>query len=58
MISVYEPNTRILRLNRVFEQLTGWSTDAARHVDLMAQCYPDPAYRAKIRAHMDALPHE
>ena len=58
MISVYEPNTKILRLNREFEQLTGWSTDAARRVDLMAQCYPDPAYRAKIRAHMDALPHE
>jgi PAS domain S-box-containing protein len=58
MISVYEPNTKILRLNREFERLTGWSTDAARHVDLMAQCYPDPAYRAKIRAHMDALPHE
>jgi PAS domain S-box-containing protein len=58
MISVYEPNTKILRLNREFEQLTGWSTDAARRVDLMAQCYPDPAYRAKIRAHMDAFPHE
>jgi PAS domain S-box-containing protein len=57
MISVYEPNTQILRLNREFEQLTGWSTNAARRVDLMAQCYPDPAYRAKIRAHMDALPH-
>jgi PAS domain S-box-containing protein len=58
MISVYEPNTKILRLNREFEQLTGWSTDAARRVDLMAQCYPDPAYRAQIRAHMDGLSHE
>jgi PAS domain S-box-containing protein len=58
MISVYEPNTKILRLNREFEQLTGWATDAARRVDLKAQCYPDPAYRAQIRAHMDAaLPH-
>ena len=56
MISVYEPNTRILRLNREFERLTGWSTAAARRVDLMAQCYPDPTYRARIRAHMDALP--
>jgi PAS domain S-box-containing protein len=56
MISVYEPNTRILRLNREFERLTGWSTDAARRVDLMAQCYPDPAYRTRIRAQMDALP--
>jgi PAS domain S-box-containing protein len=57
MISVYEPSTKILRLNREFERLTGWSTDEARRVDLMAQCYPDPAYRLKIRAQMDALPH-
>jgi len=28
----------------------------ARQVDLMAQSYPDPAYRAKIRAYMDTLP--
>jgi PAS domain S-box-containing protein len=55
MISVYEPNTKVLRLNREFMRLTGWATAEARHVDPMAQSYPDPAYRARIRAYMDTL---
>ena len=56
MISVYEPNTKALRLNQEFKRLTGWATAEARQGDLMAQSYPDPAYRAKIRAYMDTLP--
>jgi len=56
MISVCEPNTKVLRLNREFRRLTGWATAEARQVDLMAQCYPDPAYRARIRAYMDTRP--
>jgi PAS domain S-box-containing protein len=55
MISVYEPNTKVLRLNREFKRLTGWTTTEAQ-VDLMVQCYPDPAYRAQIRAYMDTRP--
>jgi len=55
MITMYEANTRVLRLNREFERLTGWSTAAARGVDLMERCYPDPAYRAEIRAYMDSV---
>jgi PAS domain S-box-containing protein len=56
MISVYEPTTKVLRLNREFKRLTGWTTAEARQVDLMARCYPDPAYRAQIRAYMDTCP--
>jgi len=55
MITMYEANTRILRLNREFERLTGWSTADARGVDLMARCYPDPAYRAEVQEYMDAV---
>lgn len=55
MISVYEPGTRVLRLNPEFERLTGWTTAEARQVDLMAHCYPDPAYRVRMRALMDTL---
>ncbi len=55
MITMYEASTRVLRLNREFERLTGWSTEAARGVDLMARCYPDPAYRAEVRAFMDSV---
>jgi PAS domain S-box-containing protein len=53
MITMSHPSTRLLRLNQEFERLTGWSTDEARHVDLMARCYPDPAYRETVAAFMD-----
>jgi PAS domain S-box-containing protein len=55
MITMYETNSRVLRLNREFERLTGWSTEAARGVDLMERCYPDPAYRAEIRTYMSSM---
>ena len=53
MITMSHPSTRIMRLNHEFERLTGWSPEEARHVDLMAQCYPDPAYREEVAAFMD-----
>jgi PAS domain S-box-containing protein len=55
MITMYEADVHILRLNREFARLTGWTTEAARGVDLMARCYPDPAYRAEVREFMDSL---
>jgi len=53
MITMSHPSTRIMRLNHEFERLTGWSSEEARHVDLMTRCYPDPAYRAEVAAFMD-----
>ena len=58
MISVYEPSTNVLRLNPEFERLTGWTTADVRQVGLMAPRHPDPAYRAGIRAFMDALSND
>jgi PAS domain S-box-containing protein len=55
MITLYEPTTRVLMLNREFERVTGWSTEAARQGDLMERCYPDPAYRAEMVEYMQAL---
>ncbi|HET7343465.1 MAG TPA: ATP-binding protein [Methylomirabilota bacterium] len=52
MMAMYEPTTKVLRLNREFERIVGWSTEEARHVDLMERCYPDPAYRERVRQHM------
>ena len=52
MIVLYEPDTRVLRLNPEFERLIGWSTEEVRTVDLMAACYPDPDYRETVRAFM------
>ena len=55
MITTYQPDTRVLRLNHEFERVTGWSVEEARRVDLMERCYPDPTYRARVRAYMDSL---
>jgi PAS domain S-box-containing protein len=55
MITMYQPDTRMLRLNHEFERVTGWSAEEARRVDLMERCYPDPIYRARVRAYMDSL---
>jgi PAS domain S-box-containing protein len=55
MITMYQPATRMLRLNHEFERVTGWSAEEARRVDLMERCYPDPIYRARVRAYMDSL---
>ena len=55
MITMYRPDTRVLRLHHEFERVTGWSAEEARRVDLMERCYPDPIYRARVRASMDSL---
>jgi PAS domain S-box-containing protein len=53
MITMYEPGTHLLRLNREFERVTGWTAADATARDFMAACYPDPTYRAAIREYMD-----
>jgi PAS domain S-box-containing protein len=55
MIAVYRPDTRVLQLNTAFERLTGWTSEAARGLDLMALCYPEPTYREEMRAYMALL---
>ena len=52
MITVYEPDTRVLRLNREFERVVGWSVAPATSVSLMEACYPDPEYRARVAQFM------
>ena len=54
MITMYEPSSRVLRLNREFTRVTGWTAAAAQQVDFMAACYPGPAYRSTVRAHMES----
>ena len=54
MITMFTPDTRVLRLNREFERVTGWTAAEAQRVDFMAACYPDAEYRAMVRRHMEA----
>jgi PAS domain S-box-containing protein len=52
MLTVYEPDARVLRLNPAFERATGWTTPDAAGVSLMDECYPDPEYRERVYAFM------
>jgi PAS domain S-box-containing protein len=54
MITMYEPNAKVLRLNAAFEQTVGWSTRSAAGVSLMEECYPDPSYRGRVREFMQS----
>lgn len=52
MLTIYEPNTDVLRVNSEFERLIGWSNDELANINLMEKCYPDPAYREMVRQYM------
>jgi PAS domain S-box-containing protein len=54
MLTVYEPDARVLRLNPAFERIVGWSARDAAGVSLMEECYPDPAYRERVRQFMQS----
>jgi PAS domain S-box-containing protein len=54
MITMYEPGTRVPRLNREFERVTGWTADEATRVDVVAACVSKPADRATLRESTDA----
>jgi two-component sensor histidine kinase len=54
MITLYNPETGRLQLNRQYEQLTGWTAASATAEKLMEQAFPDPDYRAKIANFIEA----
>jgi PAS domain S-box-containing protein len=54
MLTLYEPDTKLLRLNPAFEQATGWTSSEAAGISLMEECYPDPAYRLEVLAFMQS----
>ncbi|HET9234907.1 MAG TPA: ATP-binding protein, partial [Candidatus Eisenbacteria bacterium] len=54
MITVYDADARLLRLNPEFERVTGWTRPVAAGQSLMAACYPDPAYREEILKFMQS----
>lgn len=54
MITLYDPDVNILRLNRAFERMTGWTTADAARRPVMEMCYPEPGYREEVRQFMAA----
>ena len=53
MITLYDPEVKVLLPNREFQRVTGWSARDAASGKLMEMCYPDPQYREEVKAFMD-----
>ncbi len=54
MVTLFNPETGKLQVNRQFEQLLGWSAQPATADMLMEFCFPDPELRTKVAAFIDA----
>ncbi|MBK8026958.1 MAG: PAS domain S-box protein [Chloroflexi bacterium] len=55
MITIYEPNSDVIYLNREFERLIGWSTHDTSNLDLLEAIYPDPLVRKAALEYMGSL---
>ncbi len=56
MITVYDPGQALLRFNRAFEDVLGWSGDEAAGVPMMERLLPAADLRDRVREFMDACP--
>lgn len=54
MVTLYDANGRVQLVNRELERVSGWSHAELENIDLIAECFPDPEYRASVLAHMFA----
>ena len=52
MLCFYNADIEVQLINQAFERTLGWSKEEIREIDIMAQCYPDPDYRASVLAFM------
>jgi PAS domain S-box-containing protein len=54
MITVYDPASRTLRVNREFERVTGYGSADAGAGPVVDAAFPDAAYRASVRELVEA----
>src|SRR5690349_8440349 len=53
MITLYNPETGRLQLNRQYERLMGWAVEAGNAEGLMQLAFPDPEYRTQVAAFIE-----
>ena len=54
MIAMYGPDAELMRVNREFTRVLGWTEEEAKGLSLMEKTYPDRELRAQVQAFMDA----
>lgn len=52
MLTRYDPNTKVLGLNKEAERLLGWTSKEVKEINLMEEVYPDPKYRGEVAEYM------
>ena len=53
MLCFYKDGVDVQLINQAFEETLGWSLAEMREIDIMAECFPDPDYRAEVLAFMN-----
>lgn len=48
MLAFYSGVGELQSVNREWERVLGWSSSEALQIDLLAECYPEPAYRQTV----------
>ncbi|NJK66711.1 MAG: PAS domain S-box protein [Microcoleus sp. SU_5_3] len=48
MLAFYNAVGELQSVNREWERVLGWSSSEAIEIDLLAECYPEPAYRETV----------
>ncbi|HEY9834953.1 MAG TPA: PAS domain S-box protein, partial [Stenomitos sp.] len=48
MLCFYNAEAQVELVNPAMENTIGWSLEEFRQIDVMAECYPDPDYRAAL----------
>jgi PAS domain S-box-containing protein len=54
IVSMYDPETKSMRLNAEFERLLGWRSEEVTVLSLLEALYPDPEYRNYVLQRMAA----
>ncbi len=54
MVGVYSAQGEILIVNRQLEEIIGWSKEDYQSIDILHECYPDPAEYDRVLQHIIA----
>ncbi len=52
MLTRYNPDTKMLFLNKEFEKTVGWKTEEVQDIDMLEKVLPDPDYRQEAIEYM------
>ena len=54
MVVLFNASGQVQLVNRELERVSGWSHTELEHIDLIAECFPDPEYHQQVLEHISA----